>query len=205
MQNMVILFVLGCDVEPLKAWSEAQAYRVVGLFAVSHDQFALAWAQALEACQANHAQALMIDSPVSLALLSTDFSKSCQYLANQQIKLIFADTKLIFEPAHLDGLGLIFDTLSKFEKSQQSSRIKRSLQKLTAKGQTLGGRKFGSRAHEERVVRQVLQLYHQGFSLQAICQKLHDNNIKTVNDKQWHPTTLKRIIERHGPKAHTKS
>ncbi len=88
-------------------------------------------------------------------------------------------------------------TSAEIEKKQRSKRIKNSLQLITKKGRTLGGRKYGSIPEEARIIRQILQLDKEGKSLEAICLMLTANNIKTLQNKKWYPTTVKRLIERH--------
>jgi hypothetical protein len=82
------------------------------------------------------------------------------------------------------------------EHEERSSKIKQSLNLVKQSGRKLGGKPFGVTASELTIIQQILNLYKNGYGLKKICDLLESNNIKTVANKRWYPTTIKRIIER---------
>lgn len=152
-----------------------------------------------------HAQSLVVANKVSMILIDSyktiavslkygaDFWANCHKYA---ISLVSIEDNITLSPAIMGIFNKILLSNMAKEHEERSCKIKRSLLLSKQKGVKLGGRSFGCSSQELNIIQQISKLHKSGFSLKKICDLLSINNIKTVANKKWHPTTVKRIIER---------
>lgn len=152
-----------------------------------------------------HAQSLFAAKKVSMILIDSyktiavplkygaDFWASCYSYA---ISLVSIEDDITLGPAIWGIFNKILIGNMAKEHEARSYKIKHSLSLSKQKGVRLGGRAFGCSPQELIIIQQISKLHKSGFSLKKICDLLSVNNIKTMTNKKWHPTTVKRIIER---------
>lgn len=153
---------------------------------------------ALMLCQTEKARCLIFENPQSLILMPKQLVSLLELLHERGIALAFAAHPQLLMPEHSDILRVVLLASMKALHHHRSQSIKRSLKHMKKQGMSLGGRRFGANEREERMAAQIVGMHRDGLSLQKICDLLSLSDIKTVQNKRWHPTTIKRIIERNG-------
>ena len=152
--------------------------------------------QALSICKSNDA-ALLIDEQRTFFLSHRELENFLKVLDEYKISIIAARSGLILKPEYI-ALFINFLQLSaQAEHAQHSKSIKRSLKLKKRQGVKLGGKKFA----EDEIIKQIVELYKLGTSLQEICNILCANDVKSAYNKKWYPTTIKRIIIRETKKS----
>lgn len=175
---------------------------IVGFFAIAHDA-ARQVSHAVRYCLQSAIDALIIDEPETIALAQNHLRKIIEDLVAANVELGFISHDLMVPSATINVFFRLLIASNKADRIERSTIIKKSLLKKKQRGIPLGGRKFGAVEQESAIVRQILKLHAEGLSLQKICDLLAHHDIKTIHNKKWYPTTVKRIIER-AQKAHQK-
>jgi len=184
----------------LRACAEKSHFTIVAFIAMRRASFERL-SQAVELCRSYQAHALIIDEFATLCVPPKQLLTLIELINEHGISLIDANTGASFLYAHQLSLKGLFYTSNEAEKTFQGTRIKRALRKRKRQGIRLGARKFGEQDHEALAIKQIVELYDSGLSLQKICNVLRSNHIKSVRNKNWHPTTIKRILERENKMA----
>lgn len=151
---------------------------------------------ALERAQKEKVNLVLFDSSETLYVSTADLAQFFSTCLKEELSLYFADNGLLWSKAHVGQILNMLTSSLEVDSRLRSERVKGSLKALKARGLRLGGKRFGDRPEDRRIVQQVLGLHKDGLSLQKICSMLALSDIKTVQNKKWHPTTVKRIIER---------
>lgn len=175
--------------------AHARNFTIAGSFAICREEFFDGLLHALDVCSKNKANYLLIDSILSIRLSYKELFAALEHLIKHKISLVIDE--ILLEPTMLLLCSSVLSSAAAIEKEQHSTRIKNSLQHRSLQGQRLGGRKYGSKPEEARIIRQIISLNEEGKSLDEICRLLAVNNIKTMQDKKWYPTTIKRLIDRY--------
>lgn len=130
-----------------------------------------------------------------------------------RIASLMEDKKLTFRVAsmpHADAFQLhIYAALAEQERQFISLRTKAALQEAKARGVKLGGLRDATMKRNEVVKAQaqdraeawrgvVEPLHGAGKSLREIAGALNAAGIKAGRGGQWHPTSVKRLVERLG-------
>lgn len=152
--------------------------------------------QSLDLAAGYKAQAIIIDEASTLFLPPKELPKFIRFLSERKLILIIATTGAIFLKEHLESLCLLLNASNKALNEQRGRNIKNALKQKKAQGLKIGGKRFGENEDESAIIKQIIDLYNTGKSLQNICDLLVANDIKSARAKIWHPTTVKRIIER---------
>lgn len=181
----------------LRAVAEKYRITIVAFMAIPKTSLLKHLQHALMPLKSSAAHTIIIDEAPTLFLPPADLRIILHLLAAHKARLIIANTGTNFEPEHLEALSLFLGVSSSAEGAQRGKKIKKSLLRKKREGLVLGGKRFGIDDSEQAIVKQIFDLRASGKSLQKICDLLAANDIKSVRHKKWHPTTLKRIIERH--------
>lgn len=152
---------------------------------------------AIKLAQQQGSSLLVVDSEATISLSFKSLLQFFEIMVNIELCLGFMDSKAYFNQAALKSLCRILRSGIEGDFDQRSQSIKKSLQAVKQKGKKLGGKPFGVNSQQTLIIQQIIKLHKQGFSLQKICDLLSVYNIKTTLNKTWHPTTVKRIIERN--------
>lgn len=197
-RNAVALFS-GADVDLqtfMRDFAKTHDFVLLGFFAIEADALEAALLHAFSMSKNAKLSVIIFDEYNTLHLPIKKLMEFFSALLEAHVEIIFAK----------DNFRLTRDTIALFlqllkqsdhvDAKMRSTRIKKSLLQKKRKGAVLGGRKFGSAHHESLVVKQIFSLRKQGKSLQEICELLAAHQIKTTKGKAWHPTTVKRILER---------
>lgn len=180
----------------IRKFAEHHHLSMVGFLVVEPGSVTTALNHALSLCSVHQARVIVVDQYSTLFLLPKDLKKTLALLVEQKITLAYAHDGCILSEEALNGVYHLLSASIVCEQEHRSSRIKKSLLAIKKKGRHLGGKAFGGSSQELTVIKQIVKLHEDGFSLQKICDLLLVNNIKTVSNKRWHPTTVKRILER---------
>lgn len=184
----------------LRDFANRHQMTIVGFLATERSKLGSGIRHAISLCITNQASHIIIDDVTTLSLPPKDLTEVVGMLILAGVAVIFlADGSVLDSPTlktlhHLLSLSVLADN------EARSQRIKKSLLIKKRKGAKLGGRKFGLASSESYVINQIMELRARGVSLQIICDMLEQNDIKTIQNKKWHPTTVKRIIERASEK-----
>lgn len=204
-KNAIAIFVSSrirdtCSIEEkqtiIRNYAAAQSITIVGFCAVDKGKLPLGLKHACWALKNNHAKIIIFDEISTLKLSHHELTEFLNLLSADRMSIIFAKETILLESSAIASLNQILINCLHAEKEQRSQKIKKSLQMKKRKGELLGGRKFGSQPSEFHVIKQIINLREQGISLKTICQMLAQNDIKTAQNKTWHPTTVKRILDR---------
>jgi DNA invertase Pin-like site-specific DNA recombinase len=180
----------------IRRFADLYNHVIVSFLVVEKNTMSAGIKHALYLCKTHQADMLIIDEYKTLSLPHKDLHKTLEDLVLENIKLAFAADGLVMEQNTLLGMHHLMSASMACDYEMRSIKIKKSLKSRKQKGMKLGGKQFGAASHESKIIHQILKLHNDGFSLQKICDLLFVNNIKTVLNGKWHPTTVKRIIER---------
>jgi DNA invertase Pin-like site-specific DNA recombinase len=102
----------------------------------------------------------------------------------------------------------ILGAVSEYERSVIALRLRSGRRRKLAHGGYGGGEPvYGLRAeagelvpdeHEQSTIRRVLELHGEGRSYREIIEVLDHDGHKPKRGDRWHPTTIARIVKRHG-------
>lgn len=152
--------------------------------------------QAIEFCKSYKAQRIIMDAMDTLYMPAEPLLSFIALLIHNKIDLIDASTGAFFLAPQLESLRALLETSALALKAFRGKNIKKSLHLKKRAGAKLGARKYGESPDELAVLKQVIELHDKGLSLQKICTILGSTDIRSVRNKKWHPTTVKRIIDR---------
>lgn len=152
--------------------------------------------QALELCKNYEAQTIMLDAMDTLFMPTEALISFIASLIEKKISLIDASTRAFFLASQLLSLEALLRTSIWAVKEMRGKNIKKALRLKKRIGEKLGAKKYGQSPEELAVIKHIIELYDAGLSLQKICTILSSTDIPSVRHKKWHPTTIKRIIER---------
>jgi len=181
----------------IREFAHGHGYVIVSFLMVEEDAVSTGLNHALSLCAHHQARVIIIDEPATLALPKKELLTFLLSMAEHGLSLIFASSGATIGSEVLYLMYQLFYGSTLCDHKLHSHNIKKSLKSLKQKGVKLGGKPFGAATHESKIIQQILKLHNEGASLQKICDLLRINNIQTVLNKKWHPTTIKRIIERN--------
>jgi DNA invertase Pin-like site-specific DNA recombinase len=108
----------------------------------------------------------------------------------------------------------VLGAVSQWEREATAERTRDALTQIRAAGARLGGEALGWQrveatdehgrrrcedvGHELATINRVLELRQQGFSIPDIAARLEAEGWRTKRGGRWHPTTVQRILARHG-------
>jgi|GEM_PF-2031283 len=172
---------------------------LVGFLAADRQNLGAGVQHALNLCLKNKALHLIVDEISTIALPFNDLINIFNILVSDNITVVFVHNDFQLTPSALGVFHQLLALSADADSKIRSHRIKTALQKKKRKGAKLGSRRFGFLAHESYVINQMVKLREQGLSLETICTMLTDNQIDSTKRKKWHPTTVKRILDRAKP------
>lgn len=171
-----------------------QDLTVVGFFSIEKNKILEGIRHALTLCSRNRATSLIMDELATFFLPPRELLEVLRTMESSGITIMFAQENFHLDHKTLNIIWRFLHLSQNALREQRSEKIKKSLKKKGAV--VFGGRKFGAIASESYVIKQITHLREQGKSFQMICEMLENNHIKTAQNKKWHPTTVKRILER---------
>jgi DNA invertase Pin-like site-specific DNA recombinase len=180
----------------LRDYAVMKSLEIVSFLAWDGNDSYSGWLHAIDFAKNSCAPTIIVDDMSTIILTVEQLINVIDALVINNLTLDLANDRVEFDAIYLGAMRNLLAMTKWAEGKKRSESIKKSLKLKKAQGQRLGGQRFGVLAHEANVVQQILKLHEQGSSLQQICQALALTDIKTVRNKKWHPTTIKRIIER---------
>lgn len=169
---------------------------IISFLAMDQTNIVSGMNHAIDLCIKSQASYIIVDEPAALAIPLKELINVIDRLANEAIHLSFAIMGLRIDTNSLMAFRAMIMASQTADNQLRSAKIKKSLLQKKRKGLILGGRKFGREANELKIINQILNFHTSGYTLQKICDLLTQSDIKTVQNKKWHPTTIKRILER---------
>lgn len=97
----------------------------------------------------------------------------------------------------------ILGSIAEFERNTIIENVKLGLEEKAKRGEWLGGRVYGYKSlnkelvvdkEQAKVVREIYELYNKNFSISKIAHILYNKGYKTLNDKDFLPSTVYRIL-----------
>ncbi len=189
----------------MRDFASARDIAIVGFLAIDHQNLLSGIKHAIRMCLDHKASHIIIDELETLSLPQKDLTDALRLLVFGNVDLVFARDGTVLNCITLTMMHQLLLLSLRAENQIRSRQIKNALLKKKQKGVVLGSRKFGALASESYIIRQMMNLREQGHSLQMICDSLENNQIDSLKKKKWHPTTVKRILDRvHKPSRSSK-
>lgn len=185
----------------IRDYAALNKMEIVSFLALELKNLGLGLRHAIDLARAKYSTTIIVDDITTLMMPPQELIDAIDCLIQNDLTLAFGKNRTSFDKASLTTLRDLMVLTKKAEGVERSNRIKNSLRLRKQGGQRVGGRKFGFGLNEASIIDQILTLHAEGKSLQGICQALELSETKTVHNKTWHPTTIKRIIERSFIKA----
>lgn len=181
----------------IRAYAEMRDIEIASFLVLERKDMKEGFLHAVNLCTSHRARMIIIDAFENMFMPVRDLIQMLTSLIEYDITLSSAYDNVVMDFDELLAFSIMLKASLACEHETKSNQIKKSLKAVQKKGKRLGGIAFGAKPSEGVIIRQIMKLYEDGFSLQKICNLLESNNIKTVAKKTWHPTTVKRIIDRH--------
>jgi hypothetical protein len=181
---------------PLKLRAEELDIAIVSFLAISPKAKRRGLEQALVFGQTLGAQYLILDESSILFLPTLEQGQILAGLSQAGISICLVNPKVCLEATCLHTWAELFMGGLKASSVAHSRQIKKGLAKRKKQGHPMGARPYGSNEGEVLALQEMLELTQKGMSLQKICDHLNRQNIQTVQQKTWYPTTIKRLLSR---------
>lgn len=181
----------------IRAYADACHIEIASFSVFERKDMKEGFLHAVNLCASHRVSMIIIDSFENMFMPVRDLEQIFKRLIEYNITLSAANDNVVLGFDELLAFSILLKACLDCEHETKSNLIKKSLKAIQKKGKKLGGIAFGAKPSEGVIIRQIIKLYEDGFSLQKICNLLESNNIKTVAGKTWHPTTVKRIIDRN--------
>lgn len=180
----------------MRDFAASRDITIVGFYSVDAATRLSGIIHAANICLEGGASHILFDEPATFMIETSALINVIDRLASKQCSVAMVSSQTIFSHGHLAAMRDIMLACGREDKNARRKNIKRALLKKKRRGFTLGGKKFGSDEQEKAALGMICEFASSGHSLQKICELLAMNDIKTTHQKKWHPTTVKRIIER---------
>lgn len=175
----------------IRAYASDHDLDIVGFYVVL-DDIERGLSEALHAAESKKAGHIILSSAQTLELVPEILISVIDRLIEQKVYLSFASDDVRYDAKSLSVLKKLLNASKTAVYHARSHRIKSGLKNK----RPATTRKFGIGEDEQCIIRQIFDLHEQGQSLQRICELLAMGDVKTVQNKKWHPTTIKRILDR---------
>ncbi|HXW52966.1 MAG TPA: recombinase family protein [Myxococcota bacterium] len=182
--------------DAMRDFAHDRGIDIVGFLAIEKAHLTSGIEHAISMCLDKRASHIIIDELARLTLPPRNLINVLTLLVAKKIDLASAKDGTVLTSSTLATLHQLLTLSMSADAQIRSQKIKNALLKKKRKGLKLGSRKFGAVPSESYVIRQMMKLREQGHSLQTICQLLENNQIHSAQKKKWHPTTVKRILDR---------
>jgi DNA invertase Pin-like site-specific DNA recombinase len=182
--------------EHIREFAEVHNLNIIAFYGVNDGGALAALLHAESILISEKAKMILIDAYKTIAVPIKDLQRAFDIWAKYEISLACVQDNIVLNHVFITSFKQILLASVAKEHEERSAKIKQSLKVVKQSGVKLGGKRFGISAKELTIIQQILKLYEMGFSLKKICDLLASNNIKTATNKRWHPTTVKRIVER---------
>lgn len=117
-------------------------------------------------------------------------------LRDSKTRVYVLNENRVIEPEHLDLIARALSMARRYDQQLNAVRIKRGLQHASLSGRPIGRRPFEFADSNSEIFHNVQEMRRRGLSLRDICKALNSAGVETSSQKTWHPTTIKRMIER---------
>lgn len=144
----------------------------------------------------NRASALVVESLESFADPYAKMLEAFRCVKTSNARICLLNENRILEADQVDLVVRALTMAREFDQKLNGARIKRGLQHASLSGKPIGRRPFEFDESNLEVLNDVKQMRQRGLSLRDICRALNSAGIGTSSKKTWHPTTIKRMLER---------
>lgn len=131
-----------------------------------------------------------------LKLPPKDLASVFGELLKAKASIHFLDEDLDLKPSDISTFYLLLKNAVDCKTAVQSEKIKKSLNARRRGGFILGCPPFGKSEKGKQVLQEIVQMRRSGFTLRQICETLNRFGAKSAQAKQWHPSTIKRLLDR---------
>lgn len=149
----------------------------------------------LKQFSAQEAPAVALKSIDALADRPTKMWEFFKAACIHQVDIYVLDEDRRIGPDESGDIARILELSMSYEKRLSTLRISRGLKQASLLGRKIGRKRFEDRGNTE-VLEDILKMRQRGLSLRDICRALNDGSVPTVLQRNWHPTTIKRLLER---------
>lgn len=149
--------------------------------------------------QNNRASALVVESFESFADPHAKMLEAFRSMKEVKARICLLNENRIIEPENIDLVVRALSMAREFDQRLNAARIKRGLQHASLSGKAIGRRPFEYEEGNAEILSDVRAMRERGLSLRDICKALNSAKVETSSQKSWHPTTIKRMLERANP------
>jgi DNA invertase Pin-like site-specific DNA recombinase len=146
--------------------------------------------------QQNRASALVVESFESFADPHVKMLDAFRSIKEVNARICLLNENRIIEPEEIDLVLRALTMAREFDQRLNAVRIKRGLQHASLSGKPIGRRPFEFEVGNAEILNDVQLMRQRGLSLRDICKALNSAGVKSSSQKTWHPTTIKRMLER---------
>ena len=150
----------------------------------------------LEAVQKQTLRSVVVDSFSSFADPQRQMLQTFECLLRHDVKIFILDENKTLERDQIGYIVKALQMANGFDKKLSAIRIKRGLQHASLSGKPIGRRPFEKHENNSEIFTNILEMRKRGLSLRDICKALNSAGVKTSSHRSWHPTTVKRMLER---------
>jgi DNA invertase Pin-like site-specific DNA recombinase len=148
--------------------------------------------------QENRAGALVVESFESFADPHLKMLEAFRCVKEVNARICLLDENRVVGPEEIDLVVRALAMAREFDQRLNAVRIRRGLQHASLSGRPIGRRPFEFEQANAEVLKDVQIMRERGLSLRDICKALNSAGVQTSSHKLWHPTTIKRMLERAG-------
>jgi DNA invertase Pin-like site-specific DNA recombinase len=140
--------------------------------------------------------AVVVESFESFADPHVKMIEAFKSLKDGQARVYVLNENKVVGADQIDLLMRALAMAREYDQKLNAVRIKRGLQHASLSGKAIGRKPFESEGTNSEIFNNVLEMRKRGLSLRDICKALNSARVETSGHKTWHPTTVKRMLER---------
>lgn len=141
-------------------------------------------------------KAVVVEAFESFADPHIKMIETFKCLKEQNARIYVLDENKMIEAEQIDFVMRALAIARRFDQKLNAARIKRGLQHASLSGRPVGRKPFEHEDAHSEIFNNVQQMRKRGLSLRDICKALNSAGVETSSQKTWHPTTIKRMLER---------
>lgn len=117
-------------------------------------------------------------------------------IKERNAKIYVLNDNRVLDYEHVELIYRALEMARQYDQRLNADRIRRGLKHALLTGRPIGRRPFEHSEANAEIFGNVLEMRERGLSLRDICKALNSAGVKSSALKVWHPTTIKRMLER---------
>jgi DNA invertase Pin-like site-specific DNA recombinase len=150
----------------------------------------------LNEIQKHKVRSVVVDSFESFADPHSKMLEAFECLKESNARIYLLSENRLIETESIDLIVRALSIARQYDQQLNAVRIKRGLQHASLSGKPIGRRPFEFVDANNQIFHNVQEMRRRGLSLRDICKALNSAGVETSSQKTWHPTTIKRMLQR---------